>query len=137
VKFTARIRVLVRTQRTAWKIREQTLLRISLVVVAIVAAGNAAAQNRPTRFWNLTRNTISEFYLAPAGTSNWGPNQCKNDKDGTVEHDERLRITNLPSGTYDAKFADVKGRICIVRGIRIETGAIFTIDEKDVGSCEH
>jgi len=107
------------------------LLRIILLVVAIIAAGNAAAQNRPTRFWNLTRNTISEFYLAPAGTSNWGPNQCKNDKDGTVEHDERLRITN------DAKFADVKGRVCIVRGIRIETGAIFTIDEKDVRSCEH
>jgi hypothetical protein len=130
--------MLVRALANRRKIREQTLLRIILLVVAIVAAaGNAAAQNRPTRFWNLTRNTISEFYLAPAGTSNWGPNQCKNDKDGTVEHDERLRMTDLPSGTYDAKFADVKGRICIVRGIRIETGAIFTIDEKDVRSCEH
>ncbi|HXX03212.1 MAG TPA: hypothetical protein VEJ37_02685 [Xanthobacteraceae bacterium] len=112
--------------------------RIILVVVAIVAAaGSAAPQNRPTRFWNLTRNTISEFYLAPAGTSNWGPNQCKNDKDGTVEHDERLRITNVPSGAYDAKFTDVTGRTCAVRDIKIEPGAIFTIEEKDLRSCQH
>jgi hypothetical protein len=110
---------------------------ILLAVVVAAAASSAAAQNRPTRFWNLTRNTISEFYLAPAGTSNWGPNQCKNDKDGTVEHDERLRITNVSSGAYDAKFTDVTGRICTVRDIKIETGAIFTIEEKDLRSCEH
>jgi hypothetical protein len=110
---------------------------ILLVVIIVVVAGSAAAQNRPTRFWNLTRNTISEFYLAPAGTSNWGPNQCKNDKDGTVEHDERLRITNVPSGAYDAKFTDVTGRTCTVRDIKIETGAIFAIEEKDLRSCEH
>jgi hypothetical protein len=114
------------------------LSRTILLVVAIAAvASSAAAQNRPTRFWNLTRNTISEFYLAAAGTSNWGPNQCKNDKDGTVEHDERLRITNVPSGTYDAKFTDVTGRTCIVRDVKIETGAIFTVEEKDLRSCEH
>ncbi|HXW50247.1 MAG TPA: hypothetical protein VEK31_12455 [Xanthobacteraceae bacterium] len=112
--------------------------RIILLVAAIVAAtGSATAQNRPTRFWNLTRNTISEFYLAPAGTSTWGPNQCKSDKDGTVEHDERLRITNVPSGTYDAKFTDVTGRTCTIRDLKIETGAIFTIEEKDLRSCEH
>jgi hypothetical protein len=55
----------------------------------------ALAQDRPARFWNLTRHTIAEFYLAPAGTTNWGDNQCKNDKDGTVDSDERLRITGV------------------------------------------
>jgi len=93
------------------------------------------AQGRPTRFWNLTRYTISEFYLAPAGTTNWGPNQCKNDKDGTVESDERLRITGVDSGVYDAKLTDVQGRACIVRNVKIETGAIFSIEEKDLTSC--
>ena len=111
--------------------------RIVLIIVALtLMAGDAAGQSRPTRFWNLTRNTISEFYLAPSGTSNWGPNQCKNDKDGTVDHDERLRITNVPSGTYDAKFTDATGRVCTVRDVKIETGAIFTIEEKDLKSCD-
>jgi hypothetical protein len=108
-----------------------------LFVLAWLGAdpGAAAAQTRATRFWNLTKYTISEFYLAPAGTSNWGANQCKNDKDGSVDADERLRITDVASGIYDAKFTDKSGRVCIVRDIKIETGAIFTIEEKDLTSC--
>lgn len=114
------------------------LLHFSIILAALAAAsGAAAAANRPAQFWNLTKNTISEFYLAPAGTSNWGPNQCKNDKDGSVDADERLRITDVSPGTYDAKFTDVTGRTCIVRNIKVETGAIFWIEERDLKSCDH
>ena len=88
----------------------KTLLRAASVASALVIlASGALAQNRPPRFWNLTRNTISEFYLAPAGTANWSDNQCKNDKDGTVDSDERLRITGINPGTYDAKLKDTTG----------------------------
>ena len=110
--------------------------RLALVVLALVATSSMAlAQGRPTRFWNLTQNTISEFYLAPAGTTLFGPNQCKNDKDGTVDHDERLRIIGVEPGTYDAKFTDVKGRTCVVRNLKIETGKIFSIEESELTSC--
>jgi hypothetical protein len=110
--------------------------RLALVVLALVATSSVAlAQGRPTRFWNLTQDTISEFYLAPAGTTLFGPNQCKNDKDGTVDHDERLRITGVEPGMYDAKFTDVKGRTCVVRNIAIETGKIFSIEESELTSC--
>jgi hypothetical protein len=111
-------------------------LRAIVVVGLAMMATAAVAQNRPTRFWNLTRNTITELHLAPAGTSDWGPDQCKNDKDGTVEVDERLLITGVRSGSYDVKLTEVGGRICIIRGIKIEAGAIFSIDEKDLTSCE-
>jgi hypothetical protein len=111
--------------------------RIAVFVVALVfVAGQAQAQSRPTRFWNLTRNTITELHLAPAGTSNWGPDQCKNDKDGTVETDERLRISALASGTYDVKLTDATGRTCVVHGVKIEAGAVFAIEEKDLTSCK-
>jgi hypothetical protein len=96
----------------------------------------AQAEGRPTRFWNLTRNVISELYLAPAGTTNWGPNQCKNDKDGTVDPDERLRIVGVANGNYDAKLRDVSGRTCIVRNIAVKAGDIFSIEEKELTSCE-
>jgi hypothetical protein len=109
----------------------------ALIALALSVTSSAAiAQNRPTRFWNLTLETISEFYLAPAGTTNWGPNQCKNDKDGTVDPDERLRITDIRAGTYDAKFKDVKGRVCLARNIKIELGEIFSLEQKDIASCE-
>ena len=80
------------------------------LLLAVTAASLACAQGRPARFWNLTQGRISEFYLAPAGTTNWGPNQAKNDKDGVVDPDERLNITGVASGTYDVKFTDLSGR---------------------------
>lgn len=116
--------------------RRAILGMILLIACIGPTYGEAAAQARPTRFWNLTKYTISEFYLAPAGTSNWGPNQCKNDRDGSVDADERLRITDVPSGLYDAKLSDAAGRVCIVHNVKVEAGAIFSIEEKDLTSCE-
>ena len=94
-----------------------------------------AGPSRPTRFWNLTRHTISELALAPAGTTDFGPNQCKNDKDGTVDPDERLRVTGVAPGMYDAKLKDTSGRSCLVRNVKVEAGEIFSIEEKELTSC--
>ena len=41
------------------------------------------------------------------------------------------------SGRYDAKFSDITGRECTVRDIKIEAGAVFAIEEKDLTSCDH
>ena len=111
--------------------------RLAFMVLALsVTSSVAMAQARPTRFWNLTHHSISGFYLAPVGTTNWGINQCKNDKDGTVDSDERLRITDVMPGTYDAKLVDVSGRTCLVRNVKVETGEIFSVEEKDLTSCD-
>jgi hypothetical protein len=110
--------------------------KLAFLVLALATAASAAlAEGRPTRFWNLTRHTISEFYLAPAGTTDFGPNQCKNDKDGTIDPDERLAITGVTPGIYDAKLKDVSGRSCVVRNIKLEAGQIFSIEEKELSSC--
>jgi hypothetical protein len=110
--------------------------RISCAVLGlIVTASVAFAAERPMRFWNLTRHTISEFQLAPAGTTTWGENQCKNDKDGTVDSDERLRITGISPGTYDARLKDVSGRVCYARNLNIKAGDIFSLEEKDLTDC--
>ena len=111
----------------------QRLVLIVLTLAAMLLP--AHAQSRPTRFWNLTLYAISELYLAPAGTASFGPNQTRNDKDGTVDPDERLRITGVEPGTYDARLTDVSGRSCLVRNIKVEAGAIFSIEEKDLTAC--
>ena len=110
--------------------------RLLLPVAAlIITAASASAADRPTRFWNLTHNTVQEFQLAPAGTTAWGENQCRNDKDGTVDFDERLRVVGIGSGRYDARIKDASGRICFARNIAIEAGKVFSIDEKDLVDC--
>jgi hypothetical protein len=107
------------------------------VLGLVAAAAGASAAERPTRFWNLTRHTISEFQLAPAGTTRWGDNQCKNDKDGTVDSDERLRITGVTPGRYDARLKDVSGRVCFARNIEIKAGDVFSIEERDLADCSN
>jgi hypothetical protein len=109
----------------------------TLLLVAALAAtvATASAADRPTRFWNLTHNTIQEFQLAPAGTTAWGENQCRNDKDGAVDFDERLRITGIDSGRYDARIKDASGRVCFARNLTIEAGKVFSIDEKELVGC--
>jgi hypothetical protein len=91
-----------------------------------------AQDRKGIRFWNLTLHTITTFQMSPAGENIWGPDQCKNDRDGMVDHDERLRITGIEPGRYDVKLAD---SVCIVRNVEVKDGAVFSIDEKQLTDC--
>ena len=106
-----------------------------VVAAAIVVAAGARAADRPARFWNLTHNTVRELRLAPAGTTAWGENQCSNDKDGAVDFDERLPVTGIAPGRYDARIKDASGRVCFARNIAIEAGKVFSIHEKELVDC--
>jgi hypothetical protein len=111
--------------------------RTPLVVLALGLSLGAslAADRKPTRFWNLTANTIVTLQMSPAGQQNWGRDQCENDKDHEVDHDERLRITDTAPGRYDVRFKDKTGRVCVVKNIEVKDGDIFTIEEKDLAGC--
>ncbi len=106
----------------------------ALMIVAAVGAAQAADGGR-TRFWNLTGETITHLNLAPAGTTDWGADQCRNDPDGTVDFDERLPITGISTGRYDVKFTDKTGRSCIVKGVEVKAGAVFSIGKEALGHC--
>ena len=87
------------------------------------------------RLWNLTAQTLTSVFLAPAGSESYGPDQCRNER-GHVAPDERLRITGLSPGHYDAKLQDQTGRVCVVRGIAIKSGTIFRVAERDLTACQ-
>jgi hypothetical protein len=103
--------------------------------MAIAASQTRAAETRATRFWNLTGETITHLTLAPTGTTQWGPDQCRNDPDGSVDFDERLRITGVSSGRYDVRFTDKTGRSCTVTGIEIKAGSVFSIGKEALEHC--
>src|SRR5258708_19724873 len=109
------------------------MMRWTLASVALLLASGdeLAAQGKGMRFWNLTTATISSFQLSPAGKDTWGPNQTLNDKDKEVDHDERLRITNVEPGRYDAKVGYRDLKQCFVRDIKIKADALFSIPYKD------
>jgi hypothetical protein len=115
------------------------LMRWILALAALLfASGNelaAQSKGKGIRLWNLTTSTISGFQLSPAGKNDWGPNQTLNDKDKEVDHDERLRITGVEPGRYDAKVGYAGAKQCVVRDIEIKADAVFSIEDKDLKDC--
>jgi hypothetical protein len=103
--------------------------------LSLASTGHLAAQGKGIRFWNLTTATVSGLQLSPAGKDNWGSNQTVNDKDGEVDHDERLRITGIQPGRYDAKVSYRDKRQCVVRDIDIKADSVFSIADKDLTEC--
>ena len=108
---------------------------LASIALLFASAGELAAQGKGIRLWNLTTSTISGFQLSPAGKNAWGPNLTLNDKDKEVDHDERLRITGVEPGRYDAKVSYPDSRQCVVRNIEIKADAVFSIADKDLKDC--
>jgi len=111
-----------------------------LIVVGVsllVLPGMAIAQTKGKgiRLWNLTSATISSFQLSISGKNEWGANQTLNDKDREVDHDERLRITGVEPGRYDAKVGYSSAKQCFVRDIEIKADAVFSVADKDLKDC--
>ena len=113
------------------------MIRRALLPIALLLAigSELTAQGKGVRFWNLTTATISSFQLSPAGKDDWGANQTLNDKDKEVDHDERLRITSVEPGRYDAKVGYRDSKQCFVRDIEIKADAVFSIADKDLKDC--
>jgi hypothetical protein len=108
---------------------------IAICLFATTLPGALMAQGKGIRLWNLTTATISGFQLSPAGKNEWGANQTLNDKDKEVDHDERLRITGIAPGRYDAKVSYPDNRQCFVRDIEIKADAVFSVSDKDLRDC--
>ena len=108
------------------------------LTLSLAGSGELAAQGKGKgiRFWNLTTATISGLQLSPAGKNEWGPNQTANDKDGEVDHDERLRITGVEAGRWDVKVSYRDNRECVVRNVEIRADAVFSIADKDLTECK-
>jgi hypothetical protein len=115
---------------------QRALIAIVLgVVIHLNASSTVSAAEKPIRFWNLTSATVTELRLAPVGSGKFGVDQCKNDKDGAVDHDERLPITGLAPGRYDIKIGYKGGKTCMVANVAIEGGKAFPIEDKDLKDC--
>jgi hypothetical protein len=108
---------------------------LASVALLLASTGELAAQGKGIRFWNLTTATISSFQLSPAGKDSWGSNQTLNDKDKEVDHDERLRITGVEPGRYDAKVGYRDKRQCVVRDIEVKADTVFSITDRDLKDC--
>ncbi len=110
-------------------------MRFFWLAATMILMPAAMAAEKPIRFWNLTAKAVTRLYLAPAGSETFGANQCANDKDGSVDHDERLSLAGVAPGHYDVKIGYADGRVCRVKDIVLSAGKVFSIEEKDLKDC--
>jgi formylmethanofuran dehydrogenase subunit A len=110
------------------------VVRLAVVLGLVVSVTAHAAE----RFvaWNLTATTtFSGIYLAPAGSTAWGPNQALNDKDHTLEPSERLILKGVGHGRFDVRLVDQAGHACIKHDVDLSTAASFDIRDADLDAC--
>jgi hypothetical protein len=113
-------------------------MRAVLIFLALAAAMRPSMAQERLAFWNLTTTTITNLVMAPAGSGNFGVNQCANDRDGSVDHDERLRLTGVAPGRYDVRLTTKPGRICLVRNVEVKSGGkyAFSLSDSDLVDCK-
>lgn len=109
----------------------------ALWIGALCVGTQPALAADPLRFWNLTSVTITRLMLAPAGSDAFGPDQCANDRDGAVDHDERLSLTAVTPGRYDVQLTTKPGRMCLIRNVEVTNGRkfAFSLDDGDLTDC--
>ena len=95
----------------------------------------AFAADKPPQFWNLTTSTVTRLEFSKVGANVFGPNQTANDADGVVDHDERLKIIGVETGTYDVRLTLKDGRKCLVRNVGIQQGKVFSIEDGNLIDC--
>ncbi|CCD87155.1 conserved exported protein of unknown function [Bradyrhizobium sp. ORS 285] len=109
--------------------------RLVTACAVLLLAGSAASAEDGPRFLNRTGQTIVKMYLAAAGTKNWGADQCKNDDEGMVDHNERMTLVGVKSGRYDIKLSEQNGRTCFAKNIELKEGAQFVVRDTDLTEC--
>jgi hypothetical protein len=92
---------------------------------------------RQRSFLNRTGQTVVKLQLAPAGTKSWGANQCANDEEGEIDHNEKLTLVGIKSGRYDMRLADKSGGVCIAKNIDVREGVQFSVKEQDLTDCSN
>jgi len=113
-------------------------MRVVLIVLALCGVVRPAMAQERMAFWNLTTSTITNLVMAPAGSGEFGPNQCANDRDGSVDHDERLRLTGIAPGRYNVQLTTKPGRMCTVRNVEVKGGGkyAFSLADSDLVDCK-
>jgi hypothetical protein len=112
-------------------------MRLAALAIGVALAATMASAAAAKYFaYNMTAVTnFSGVYLAPAGTTGWGPNQALNDNDKELQFGERLTLTGINPGTYDVKLVDEKGRTCIMHGVNLTKETSFEIRDGNLNDC--
>ncbi len=113
-------------------------MRIYAVTLSILCSLVSFTAFAADRFFGFNETTSMEFtgvYLAPQGTTAWGPNEALNDKDKVWDAGERLAMKSASRGRFDVKVVDRSGQVCVKHGVDLTRDLTFDIRDQDLVDC--
>jgi hypothetical protein len=102
-----------------------------LCVAALLVSAAAQAASSVT-IKNKSDWVIMEFYLAPADTDEWGPDQLG---EGVIGTGDTFTVTDVPCDSYDVRLVDEAEDVCIVTEVDICADGGWVISNDDLIDC--
>lgn len=100
--------------------------------LCLLLALPAAAEN--VKVVNQSQWGIYHFFLSPADTDEWGPDQLR---EHVLEPNTAATLSDVPCNVYDVKLVDQDGDECIVAGVEVCSGNHeWVVTSEDLAVCE-
>lgn len=105
-------------------------LGLLLVLLALFTTNAFALE---LKLENKTGKELHELYFAPAGETDWGPDQLH---DEVVANNESFTLQSIPKGKYDVLFVDENGAKCDLRDVDFTSSETFVMSKSVIKGCQ-
>ena len=107
-------------------------LVLGVLFVSMLLVGGSQALAAETATVTVTNSSdwaIMHFFLSPADSNHWGPDQLGQ---GVIKTGGSFKLNNIPCDSYDVKLVDEDGDQCVVGGVDLCAASdhwVITSDE--------
>lgn len=106
----------------------------SFAIVLLLPVQADAADLATVKILNKSKWDIHHFYLSPADSDDWGPDQLGDD---VLESGSSFTLTDIECDLWDIKVVDEDGDECEIRGVALcDEDAVWRITDDELLECE-
>ncbi|MBI2214614.1 MAG: hypothetical protein HYU52_13290 [Acidobacteria bacterium] len=105
-----------------------------LALVLLAPMGADGAELASVKILNKSEWDIHHFYLSPADSNEWGPDQLG---EVVLESGSSFTLTDIECDLWDIKVVDEDGDECEIRGVALcDEDAVWRITDDELLACE-
>lgn len=113
-------------------------MKRAILIGAALLAVSTPAFAAGIQVINKSKVDIDHLYISAPGKQTWGPDLLTGSPSAVLDAGKTYTVANLAAGTYDLKLVDDDDGAapCIVKGVKVKTGAALKITAKQTASCK-
>ena len=111
------------------------MYRIIIVISSLFLSANAFAAKASIEVDNRSDWHIHQLFLSPSSSSDWGPDQLRDD---VIMSGDRYTLSGIACDTYDVRIIDEDQDECVMSEIRLcKSNQRLSIDNDTLLSCQN